>query len=435
MNASIFLLIGILIGIAVGSGIAYIIARNRRLSEHTQLQIQLQTERDKYEAALQVERDKSIAALQAERDKSEAAIQAERKIAQAANQAQEEKFQANLKLAREEMRNTAEKEFKERVTELKAANNEQIQHIVEPLRKQIEDFQKLVNSNKTEQDKNTAELKTAIRMMYDNDRQRDKVTESLANALKNKGKVQGDWGEQVLENILRDSGLRENEEYFVQTNVKDDEGHNLRPDVLVKMSNDTQIIIDSKVSLTAYTNYCGAETDEERLLAERENHYSIWKHVEELSAKNYPALTAKAIPFSLMFIPNEGSYLLAMNHDRDLGAKAFKKGVILVNPTNLMIVLYLISKTWQSTRQEKLNKQILDAAAGIYEKYATFAEEYVKLGNQLNTARSTYETGLGQLREGRGNLSSRIEKLQKLGITTAKRLPNAIESLDESEID
>jgi DNA recombination protein RmuC len=235
--------------------------------------------------------------------------------------------------------------------------------------------------------------------------------------------VQGDWGEQVLTNILQDSGLRQGEEYFVQDNVKNEEGKNLRPDVIVKGADGTRIIIDSKVSLTAYTDYVGAENDEQRKTAIKANHESIWKHVEELSKKNYAKLVENAVPIVLMFVPNEGSYILAMNHDPHLGAKAYQKGVLIINPTNLMVVLQLIFLTWQNTRQEKHYEAIRKAAAGIYEKYSTFAEGYVTLGNQINILRNTYEKGVGQLREGRGNLSSRMEALLQYGVTTNKRLP------------
>jgi DNA recombination protein RmuC len=131
----------------------------------------------------------------------------------------------------------------------------------------------------------------------------------------------------------------------------------------------------------------------------------------------------KAVPIVLMFVPNEGSYILAMNYDSSLGSKAYQKGILIINPTNLMVVLRLIFLTWQNTRQEKNYEAIRKAAAGIYEKYTTFAESYVALGRQIETARNTYEKGVGQLREGRGNLSSRLESLLQYGVTTSKSLP------------
>ena len=336
---------------------------------------------------------------------------------------QQQTFQTELTLARENMRAQFEKEMMERTEQLKRANTENMQQVVSPLKRELDLLRELVAQSKESSDKNTASLAQSIKSIIEHDQQRDKTTQTLANALKNRGKVQGDWGEQVLTNILHDSGLREGAEYVVQDNVKDEEGRNLRPDVIVKGADGTRIIIDSKVSLTAYSDYVGAEDDDQRKAAIKANHESIWKHVEELSKKNYAKLVDNAVPIVLMFVPNEGSYILAMNHDQNLGTKAYQKGVLIINPTNLMVVLRLIFLTWQNTRQEKHYEAIRKAAAGIYEKYATFAESYVTLGNQLNTLRGTYEKGVGQLREGRGNLSSRLEALLQYGVTTTKRLP------------
>ena len=298
-----------------------------------------------------------------------------------------------------------------------------MKQVVSPLKRELDLLRELVAQSKESSDKNTASLAQSIKSIVEHDQARDKTTQTLANALKNRGKVQGDWGEQVLTNILRDSGLREGEEYLVQDNVKDETGKNLRPDVIVKGADGTRIIIDSKVSLSAYTDYVGAEDEEQRKSAIKANYESIWKHVEELSNKNYAAIVDKAVPIVLMFVPNEGSYILAMNHDPSLGSKAYQKGVLVINPTNLVVVLRLILMTWQNTRQEKNYQAIRKAASGIYEKYVTFTESYLTLGRQIDAARATYEKGVGQLREGRGNLSSKLESLLQYGVTTNKHLP------------
>lgn len=236
-----------------------------------------------------------------------------------------------------------------------------------------------------------------------------------------------------MANILRDSGLREGEEFFTQDNVKDEQGNNLRPDVIVKGADGTRIIIDSKVSLSAYSDYVGAENEEERRSAVKANYESIWRHVEELSNKNYVRLVGNAVPIVLMFVPNEGSYILAMNHDARLGSKAYQKGVLIINPTNLMVVLRLIFMTWQNTKQEKNYEAIRRIAGGIYEKYSIFADSYIALGNQLTTLRNTYDKGITQLREGRGNLSGRIEELLRYGVQSNKQIPEPLQSLTAEE--
>ena len=200
---------------------------------------------------------------------------------------QQQTFQTELTLARENMRAQFEKEMLERTEQLKRANTENMQQVVSPLKRELDLLRELVAQSKESSDKNTASLAQSIKSIIEHDQQRDKTTQTLANALKNRGKVQGDWGEQVLTNILHDSGLREGMEYMVQDNVKDEEGRNLRPDVIVKGADGTRIIIDSKVSLTAYSDYVGAEDDDQRKAAIKANHESIWKHVEELSKKNY----------------------------------------------------------------------------------------------------------------------------------------------------
>ena len=202
-------------------------------------------------------------------------------------QLRQERFSTELKLAREQMRSQFEKELQERSENFKQLNAEQMAQVVAPLQKELELLRTLVNDSKAEQLKNTSALEASIKAVFEHDKERDKTTQSLADALKNRGKVQGDWGEQVLENILMDSGLREGEEYVKQVNVKGDDGSNERPDVVVYSADGNCIIIDSKVSLTAYTEYVGAENDEERKVAIKANHDSIWQHVCELSDKQY----------------------------------------------------------------------------------------------------------------------------------------------------
>lgn len=414
------------------------------LRQHTDNQI------DEAKKALVSEREakeklaSENSSLKADLQTAQSLLQQTKENAKKAETDREEKFRTELNLARQEMRAQFEKEMlersqilkdeaNERMEALKKTNTEQMENIVGPLQKELEGLRNLVDASHKEQTKNTSSLEASIKAVFEHDRKRDETTRELANALKNHGKVQGDWGEQVLENILRDSGLREGEEYYRQMNVKSETGDNERPDIVVKGADGSQIIIDSKVSLTAYTNYVGAESEEERILAMRENYDSIWKHVTELAEKNYPKDVEKAMPIVLMFVPNEGSYILAMNKDPQLGSKAFRKNVLIINPTNLMVVLKLMFLTWQNTRQEKNNRAILSAASKIYEKYSTFAEGYITLGNQLNTARNTYDKGLGQLRDGKGNLSKQLQDLLRYGATPSKQIPDAAKSLEAED--
>lgn len=444
------ILLYIIVGLVVG-GCLVALASTYVIRSEKQQKIQLQNDIDTLRAqfadrereqlaAWRVQQEKEREQYEVLRDKCEAAVRKETSTAaqlvalqqnmqhqkEQANkdaEAQQKMFQSELAHARESMRAQFEKEMLVRTEQLKKTNADNMQQVVDPLKRELDLLRDLVAKSKESSDKNTASLAQSIRSIIEHDHERDKTTQTLANALKNRGKVQGDWGEQVLTNILQDSGLREGVEYMVQGNVKDEEGRNLRPDVVVNGSDGTRIIIDSKVSLTAYSDYVGAEDDDQRKVAIKANYDSIWKHVEELSKKNYAKLVDNAVPIVLMFVPNEGSYILAMNHDASLGSKAYQKGVLIINPTNLMVVLRLIFLTWQNTRQEKNYEAIRKAAAGIYEKYTSFAESYLTLGHQMDIARNTYEKGVGQLREGRGNLSSKLEALLQYGVTPNKRLP------------
>lgn len=420
MELIIYISIGIIIGgVLTTLATMYIIRHEKQ--QNALLRNELQSLREKYEHSLRQETTTAAQLTATLQTLEQTKVQANKDA-----ELQRKTFQTELTVARESMRTQFEKEMLQRTEQLKRSNTEHMQQVVEPLKRELDLLRELVAQSKESSDKNTASLAQSIKNIIEHDQQRDKTTQTLANALKNRGKVQGDWGEQVLTNILTDSGLREGQEFFIQDNIKDEEGRNLRPDIIVKGADGTRIIIDSKVSLTAYSDYVGAEDDEQRKTAIKANYDSIWKHVDELAKKNYAALVEKAAPIVLMFVPNEGSYILAMNHDANLGMKAYQKGVLIINPTNLMVVLRLIFLTWQNTRQEKHYEAIRKAAAGIYEKYTTFAEGYITLGHQINALRTTYDKGVGQLREGRGNLSSRMESLLQYGVTTTKHLPTDI---------
>lgn len=399
--------------------------KDLRIAELTTAQAQVVDEK----MALQQEKTGLVVKL----ENTQQLLELMQQQAKKEEEARQERFATELKLAREQMRSQFEKELEVRSEAFKKQNVEQMALVVGPLQKELESLRTLVNDSKAEQTKNTTALEASIKAVFEHDKERDKTTQSLADALKNRGKVQGDWGEQVLENILADSGLREGVEYKKQVSVKAEEGNTERPDVVVYAADGTNIIIDSKVSLTAYTDYVGADNDEERKAAIKANYDSIWTHVCELSDKQYYKTVTGAMPIVLMFVPNEGSYILAMNKDPQLGAKAYKKGVLIINPTNLMVVLRLMFLTWQNTRQEKNNRDILQAASKIYEKYSTFAEGYVSLGNQLRTVNNTYEEGVKRLTEGRGNLSKQLQDLLKYGLTTTKRIPEELKSIDTSD--
>ncbi len=344
------------------------------------------------------------------------------KMARSVHADREALFNAELSAMKSQFEAVSARLLKERSEEFKGENREHMETFTKPLLKELDSMREMLGRAKEGNDKNIAELNGAIKTMVEQSRKLGIDAENLADALKNRGKVQGDWGEVVLSNILSDSGLRENLEYFTQKSYTDENGRELRPDVVVKCSDGSNVIVDSKVSLTAYTDYVSAENDEAREAACKENLASIVKHVDELADKNYPKVVPHAVPYVLMFVPNEGSYILAVNKDPAIAQKAYRKGVLIINPTNLMLALNLILLTWQNTRQEENCVNIMKTAEGLYEKFCGFTDNFVKVGRQLNVAQTTYADALAQLKDGKGNILSRFETMKQLGITTTKTM-------------
>ncbi|MBQ5593348.1 MAG: DNA recombination protein RmuC, partial [Bacteroidales bacterium] len=232
----------------------------------------------------------------------------------------------------------------------------------------------------------------------------------------------GDWGEQVLENILENSGLRKDHEYFIQHNIKGENNSNIRPDVLIKCPGNKYIVVDSKVSLTAYIDYVNAQTPDQQQAFAKANRDSVKAHIDELASVNYAKYVDNTIEHVLMFVPNEGSYILALQTDPQIGQYAFKKGVLLINPTNLMMSLQLIYNIWQSERQAKNVETIVSESEALYEKFVTFIGTFSKLKKDIESVSKTFDTAENQLTQGRGNIVRRLENLKTLGVTPKKQI-------------
>jgi len=326
-----------------------------------------------------------------------------------------------LELLTVQFETASQRLLKERAEELGKANADSMGKLLNPITMEIENVRKLMGETRSANEKTTSSLEGKLQEMIRQTAQISQDANNLADALKNRGKVHGDWGEHVLEDILLGSGLRAGEEYVCQESFKGEHGNDLRPDVVVNCADGKRIIIDSKVSLTAYTDALGAETEEERDEAIRRNYDSVKKHVRELADKQYPKYVANSLNDVLMFVPNEGAYVMAMNYDHSLAQDAFRVGVIIVNPTNLMLTLHLVSQTWQQTRQEDNCRKIIEAANGMYDKVIGLVDTCTTMGNQLATVSKTYDTAMKQLSEGTGNVLRRVEGLKELGVTSTKR--------------
>ncbi len=342
-----------------------------------------------------------------------------------------EQMESQLNLIREQMQTTSEKVLKMRQEELGKANSEQMTRIVDPLtqsfkqiKEQMAKMEESVQKVNTDSAERKASITQTIEALAKETMKVGSQAEDLAKALKNKSKVQGDWGEQVLENILEGSGLRKDEDYLVQHNVKGEGNENLRPDIIVRCPGDKNIVIDSKVSLSAYLDYVSAENPEDQKRGAKENFDSVKKHIDELSAKNYEKLVGNTISHVLMFIPNEGSYILALQHDPKIAQYAFSKNVLLINPTNLMMSLKLIYNIWQSERQTKNVETIVQESTGLYEKFAGFLDSFSDIGKKIESLHTSFSTAENQLCVGRGNLIKRVESLKEKGILPKKSIPD-----------
>ena len=341
-----------------------------------------------------------------------------------------EQNEAHSKNLENQFRVTANDIFQEKQAQLSHQNETQLSLLLKPLGEQLIHL----NNNMAENRANAASQKTEVEMhlkqLLTQTQTLGTEAAALTRALKGCGKIQGDWGEQILENILQNSGLRKDEEYRIQHNVRTNEGQNLRPDVEILCPGNRLIIIDSKTSLTAYANYVSAETYEAREIAAKENVASLRRHVDELAAKRYDKHIKEALDYVLMFIPNEGSYILALQTDKLLADYAFKKNIILINPTNLMLTLRLIYNLWQSERQNKNIEEVVRQSALLYDKFVGYVDTLKSVGKNLESAQQSYERALRQLHEGQGNVVHRLETLKQLGITPSKQIPKDLIDLE-----
>lgn len=338
---------------------------------------------------------------------------------------------------RESFQSVATEIIRERTKDL----NERAEETLKPLRDDLQRFGKQVSETYQEESRERFSLKNEIKSLVERSQAISEETTNLTKALRGDSKVQGDWGEMILERILERSGLRKGEEYFVQETLRDEAGKlittednrgGLRPDVIVRYPNSGAMVIDSKVSLTAYSRYLSADTEEVRAMALREHLQSIRKHIDELSRKKYEEHVSGAANFVMLFIPNEPAYSLALSHEPNLWEEAYAKNVVLINGTNLIAALRMAQDMWQRERQERNVQLILEKATGLYDKFATFTETFLEVGKKLQSASSAFDQARGQLSEGRGNLVRRVEQLKELGIKTNKTLPAALAS-DETE--
>ena len=312
-------------------------------------------------------------------------------------------------------------------------NQKNIKLILEPLNNDIKDFKRKVEETYEKENKQRFSLEEKIKDLVVLNQKISEEANNLTKALKGQRKTQGDWGEMILENILQESGLTEGREYFRQEFIKDeagntimnDDGKKMQPDFILQYPDKRKVIIDSKVSLSAYERYNSSEEDMEQKVALQNHIAAIYNHVDELNKRNYSQFV-KGLDFVMMFVPIEPAYLLAIQKDADLWNYAYKKRVILISPTNLIAAIKLISEIWKKEEQNKNAVAIAERGAAMYDKFVGFVENLVDVGDHIGRSQKSYEDAMKQLKDGSGNLIGQAEKLRKLGVQGKKVLPGTI---------
>ena len=324
--------------------------------------------------------------------------------------------------------------FEEKSGKFTEANKSNIEALLKPLSENIDVFKKKVEETYDKESKQRFSLEEKVKDLIENTQKISQEANNLASALKGQAKKQGDWGETILERILEMSGLEKGREYFVQENLRGEHGVNLRPDIIVRLPDNRNIIIDSKVSLNAYLRYSEADSKEQQDIFIAGHLQAIHQHIDQLSGKSYEDL-ASSLDFVIMFIPVEPAYILAVQADPELWAYAYTRRILLVSPTNLIAVLKIVADLWKRELQSKNAAEIASEGAKLYDKFAGFVATLEDVGKHLSRSQEAYLQALGQLRDGRGNLISRVQKLKRLGIKSTKPLPLTFETRDMEDDD
>jgi DNA recombination protein RmuC len=322
--------------------------------------------------------------------------------------------------------------FDEKDKKFSVQSKEKLDAIINPFSKQLDEFKKKVDNAYDNEGKQRASLITEVKNLRELNQELNKEAKNLTQALKGDKKLQGNWGELILERVLEQSGLRKGHEYETQGGFRDADNNILKPDVVIHLPQDKEIIVDSKVSLIAYEKYASAESETDQAEALNEHMEAIKNHIKSLSEKGYSSLSGvKTLDFVLMFIPIEPAFMVAFQQNDKIFVDAFTSKIIVVTPTTLLATLKTIENLWRYEKQNQNARDIADRAANIYDKFRGFIEDIERLGKQLDTSQSTYHDALNKLTRGRGNLVNQAQQLLDLGVKVKKEIPKSI--LEKSE--
>ncbi|MCK0109325.1 DNA recombination protein RmuC [Flavobacteriaceae bacterium S0825] len=431
MNESLLLIISILLSLAIGAYVGMLINKLKSKSDQS-----ASNERQNQMSSTIEELKQNLGKIENEREE----IRREKEFLnseltrknteyenlQQQNLKRDEELAKQQEQLRKDFELLATKILDEKSEKFTLQNKENIKQILNPLQEKIQVFEKKVEDTQKESISMHSALKEQLLGLKDLNQQMTKEATNLTRALKGDSKMQGNWGELVLERVLEKSGLEKDREYFVQQSFATAEGSRVLPDVVLHLPDNKKMIIDSKVSLTDYERYVNADEDDRpQFLKAHVN--SIRKHVDQLSNKKYEDLYDIESPdFVLMFIPIEPAFAIAINDDNSLYNKAFEKNIVIVTPSTLLATLRTIDTMWNNEKQQRNAIEIARQAGALYDKFEGLVSDLTGVGKKIDDAKKDYSSAMNKLVEGRGNLITSVEKLKKLGAKAKKSLPEAI---------
>lgn len=426
------------VAIVVSYGIASWLANRRRdqlLQNIDHLNTQLQQQSIKL--AVAEERVLQITAKESELvDLQQKVLQLKTENADllARQQEQQKSHHEKLRLLQEaeqqlkaQFENLAHKIFEERGKQLSEQNTLNIQTLVAPLQQQLGEFKTRVETVYDNESKDRVSLREEINSLRRDTQKMNQEALNLTKALKGDNKAQGNWGEMILEKVLEQSGLRRGLEYETQASFRDQDNRLFKPDVIVRLPENKDIVIDSKVSLLAYERYCASEEESERQEALKQHVDAVRQHIRGLSDKDYSSLKGlRSLDFVLLFMPIEAAFLAAFQADERLFNEAFEHKIVVVTPTTLLATLRTVQNIWRYEQQNENARLIADKAGALYDKIRGFVEDIEKLGNQLATVHKTYDGIVNKLSSGHGNLLRQATAFEELGVKVKKKLPKSL---------
>lgn len=364
----------------------------------------------------------------------QAQLAAALKESQLLRQQRQDEEQLNRRMTME-FENLSNRIFKSRSEEFRQLNADHLQQLLQPLAGSIKEFRQQVEQAYSTEAKERFSLGERIKELVELNNRLSEEAGNLTRALKGDSKVQGNWGEMILERLLEASGLVEGEHYVRQEFLKNEQGEvllneesgqKMQPDIIVRFPDQRELIIDSKVSLTAFAAYTAATDKGEQDAALKAHLRSVRAHVDELSQKDYSRYDDKAPDFVVMFIPTEGAYLLAIQGDPQLWEYAYNKKVVIMSPTNLISALRLSLDLWKREYQVKNVQEIIRRGTLLYEKIVGFTDSYLSIGDRLKALQGDYDRALKQLSEGNGSVVRQADRLQKMGLTPKKQISSRL---------